>query len=166
MFNRFAFASIALPLFAFALLTGCETARTPGPAGESHQGARAVPVIEQVHGNDPSLDQPVVTLVQDRAALQRLGANALEGMDVNFSEYDVIVFALGEQPTGGYWAHITGVQQVGDVLYVQGLANQPAEDQAVTQALTYPYAVAVIPKTTARIALSDIESVRGESLPE
>ncbi|MEX0653909.1 MAG: protease complex subunit PrcB family protein [Phycisphaeraceae bacterium] len=165
MLNRLAL--LALPLFAVALFAGCETTRTDAPdAGDAYQGARAVPVIQQMHGSDPALDAPRVTLIQDRPALDNLDADSFDELDVNFTEHDVVVFALGEQPTGGYWAHITGVQQVGDVLYVQGIVNQPGEDEAATQALTYPYAVAVIPKTDASIALSDIQEVTGETRPE
>ncbi|MFA9477260.1 protease complex subunit PrcB family protein [Phycisphaerales bacterium AB-hyl4] len=166
MLNRF--ASIGLPLLMLALMVGCggNNDRTDIPGGEAFQGARAVPVVEQVHGNDSALDEPTIRLIQDRNALDELGVEELSNLEVNFSEYDVIVFALGEQPSGGYWAHISGVQQVGEVLYVQGTANQPGEDQAATQALTYPFAAVVIPKTDAATTLSDIDSVRGESRPE
>ncbi|MEX0746089.1 MAG: protease complex subunit PrcB family protein [Phycisphaeraceae bacterium] len=167
MLNRF--ASIGLPLLVLALMIGCESSetRTPRtPAGGSFQGARAVPIIEQVEGNDAALAEPALTLIQDGSELEELGVSDLDSLNVNFSEHDVIVLALGEQPSGGYWAHITGVQQVGDVLYVEGTANQPGDDQAATQALTYPYTAVVIPKTDAATTLSDVESVRGETRPE
>jgi hypothetical protein len=98
--------------------------------------------------------------------LDALGAQELSELEVDLDQYDLVLVALGQQPTGGYWVHITGLQRVGDVIYVEGIANAPADDEAVTQAQTYPYAAAVIPKVNAALALrSSIQSVQSQQPP-
>lgn len=160
-------ASLLLSVLAVALFVGCETNRNQ-PAGPGFEAAEPVAIIDQMHGNDPALDQParVVRLIQDRPGLDRLEADSLAELDVNFSDHDVILVTLGEQPSGGYWAHVTGVQKVGNVLYVEGMVNRPGEDEAATQALTQPYTVVIVPKTGASHALSDLDEVTGETMPE
>ena len=77
----------------------------------------------------------------------------------------MVVLALGERPTSGYWADIQGAQVSGDTLYVQGVANRPAADAMTAQMITYPYAIALIDKTRVRVVRSEIRSVQGEAAP-
>ena len=148
----------ALVLLA-SLLTGCESIPSLPPA-------EPVTILDAQRGDDPALEVGMVKLFKSWDELESMGAVSLAELTVDFAQADVVLFALGVQPTGGYWADITGVQKVGEVLYVQCTVNAPGEDQMVTQAITHPYCVATITKTTATTVLSDPEEVRGKPMPE
>lgn len=150
-----------------AVLSGCGGGGQRGGDRLGDAGptaAEPVEILNQVHGENPALSEMAVRLIKTQDQLAALGVESLEGLAVDYGTQDVVILALGEQPTSGYWADITGVQLVGDVLYVQGIAGAPAEDAMTTQQLTYPYAAAVIPETPATRALSDIESVVGSQM--
>lgn len=65
----------------------------------------------------------------------------------SIGEWDVYVVTLGEQPTGGYAVEVAeagfsaGTAWIVDVRY-----QRPGPGDIVTQALTYPYLVFVVPK--------------------
>ena len=50
----------------------------------------------------------------------------------------------GEKPTGGYSLTIESARLEGDVVTVRLKLEEPPKDAMVTQALTYPYAAAVV----------------------
>ncbi len=128
--------------------------------------AEPVEVLELVRGDNAALSRGGVMLVKDAAALEATGLTTIEGLSPNWDEQDVVILALGEQTTGGFWADIRGIQLVGDTLYVQGVVNRPGDDAATTQAITHPFAAALIRETSATRAQGDYEEVVGESLPE
>ncbi len=55
-----------------------------------------------------------------------------------------LLVTYGEKPTGGYAVEITGVTKTEDRVNVTAQFTEPGEDEVVTQALTYPYDLAVI----------------------
>lgn len=62
-------------------------------------------------------------------------------------EYEGILYLLvtyGEKPTGGYDVEITGIAEEADRLLVTVDFTEPGEDDVVTQALTYPYDLAML----------------------
>ena len=58
-----------------------------------------------------------------------------------------VFISIGERPTGGYQPRVVSAT-LGDsqfvVVYTDG---EPSRDTFVTQALTYPWVVAIVPKT-------------------
>ena len=56
-----------------------------------------------------------------------------------------LVVFLGQKPTGGYVVMIASVWQVGSQLVVHYRVSGPHSDQAVTQVMTSPYAIAIVP---------------------
>jgi hypothetical protein len=168
----------ALTLIAFVSLTGCQPqtdaadgdadgdAASMGVAGTELPDAppQAVSILDGRAGSAAALTQPGTMLISTADQLAELGVDELADLDVAFGSEQVVIVALGEQPTGGYWVRIDGLQQVGDTLYVQGTANRPAPDALVTQALTYPYAAVTIPAVDAELVVPDITSVTGQSL--
>ena len=157
----------ALPLaLAAFLLIGCQNGAAPQQAaGPDRQTAEPVTVIEQILGDDDALTIGGVMLVDRQSQLDELGVTRLDQLNIDFDRHQLVILSLGECPTGGYWGHIDGVQRVGDVLYVQARVNKPGDDQAVTQAITHPFAAAVVERTNARTAYSDPEQVHGEPHP-
>lgn len=142
--------------------TEAPAAVQPTPAAGDLQ---PLPIVQQFTGDDSAFQIPEIFLVQSRQELAALGSLDLINHPVDFAKQSVLILALGQQPTGGYWARITAVQLQGDVLHVQGFANRPSASQATSQALTYPYAAAVIPKVQPQTLRSDIQSVSGQPAP-
>lgn len=151
-------------------LTGCGS--DPEAAGVSQAPrptatvSEPVEVLAATRGDDAALTRGMVRLIDNAEELADLGLDGLTGLDPQFDGQDVVVFALGEQPTGGYWVDITGLQLVSGVLYVQATVNRPGPDEQVTQGVTHPYAAAVIRETGAERALTDPTEVVGQPMPQ
>ncbi len=124
---------------------------------------RAMEIKRRHNGSDQGLKEPTVQLIRSAEQLEALGSSDLAGLGIDFARESLVLLALGEMPTSGFWARITGVQRKGDVLYVQGLANRPHESETVTPSLTYPYEAVVIKRVRAARVRSEIESVFGRS---
>ncbi len=127
----------------------------------SRERNEALPILKHYNGSDPALTYPTVLLINSPEELAELGSTELATHLVDFNNESLLLLALGEKPTTGYWARINGVQRKGEHLYVQGTANRPAEFEPVTQVLTYPYSAVVIKKQYIRKIRSEIESVSG-----
>lgn len=160
MNSRWFLCFVAVWILALGL-PACQSTSSSTPSVAGTFGTQPVPIIAHLTGNDPALKYPSVLLINSQAELARLGAQELSRHPVDFNQHSLVVLALGEKPTGGYWARITAIQKSGTDLFVQGIANRPAKDQPVTQALSYPYAAAIVPKTLAKRIYSEIESVQG-----
>ncbi len=161
MLNRI--VPLILMVSVLFVLVGCES-----PQQIEYQTmdlAEPVPVLHTVIGGHPALTDPGLRLIASQAELDALGIDGLVGRDVNFYNESVVLAALGEMPTAGYWIQITLVQQEGDLLYVYGQANRPSADAMTGQVLTYPYCAVVVPKTTASQLRDAIDSVEGQDPP-
>lgn len=169
--------TVAVVALAGLGLGGCASKQEPAaraPVAKDRTSSRAVArtvaaepveVLQVVRGNNETLKRGGVTLVKDEAGLAKLGLDAIEGLSPNWAEEDVVVLAMGEQTTAGYWADIKGIQLDGDTLFVQGVVNRPGEG-AQADVMTYPYAAAVIAETKATRAQGDYEEVVGQPEPE
>lgn len=140
-------------VLATAMLAACEA--TPSKS----IGGRTVPVsiLQHHQADDPMFKEVSAVLINSHEELDASASLVLADLDVDFSSHSLVVLAAGEQATGGWSATITGVQQRGDALYFQGVIDHPGEDDAVSQALTYPIAVAVIEKVNTSILHPEIE---------
>ena len=83
---------------------------------------------------------PQVLLASSAAALSR--AAGVSVPDAGEGTY--LVAFWGEKPTGGYSVQVRSVQTDGDRVKVHLSLEKPPKEAMVTQALTYPYAVAVV----------------------
>lgn len=144
MMNLFVIACVA----SFAMI-GCKGSGDTccGTCG----GGLAQPVTigERVNGNSAALKTIGALHIETKEQFEALGdANIFPG-DLNFDDIDLVIVALGEQPTGGYSVNIESIQLAGGELAVAGKASSPGPDAVTTQALTYPYSAVVIPNTKA-----------------
>lgn len=64
---------------------------------------------------------------------------------IDFMTYDVIAVFAGEQPTGGYTAAVTGVEDTEDERIVHITITAPGEGCMTTQAITSPYQIVRVP---------------------
>ena len=143
-------------LAALLVLAGCQSDATLS------SNAMGVAILNQMRGNDPALRDPAVKLINSQEELTALASEALSKLTVDFHAQSLLIVALGQKPTGGYWVRIDAVQRQGADLYLQGVANAPGNDQMTTMMLTYPFAAAVIPKQQDVQTLHpEVESVQG-----
>lgn len=163
-----------LPTFAVAALictplwlTGCaggsgdqSNAAESAPAAKIM--AQGVPILGKASGDQLPIQSHGLGIL-DAEAIAGLGleeAFANQGFTLDLSKHSVVLFSLGEQPTGGFSADINGLQLKGQQLYVQATAVAPGPDSVVAQALTNPYcAVAVDKLPSGLTVLSDITSL-------
>lgn len=129
-----------------SVLIGCKgDGDTPG-GGDL---AQPVMIAERVNGNSDALKTIGTLHIETKAQYDALGdANIFPG-DLDFDEYDLIIVALGEQPTAGYAVNIESVQLDEGDLAVTGKATAPGGDAITAQVLTYPYSAVSIPNTSA-----------------
>jgi hypothetical protein len=66
------------------------------------------------------------------------------GQTYSYDDQLYILVTYGLKPTGGYAVEITDVEIAGDRVIVSANFSVPGEDEMVTEALTYPYDLAVI----------------------
>ena len=111
--------------------------------------AQPVVIIESASGTSAALTDLGVMLIKTQAEYDALGEPDIFPGEFDFDQYDLVIVALGQQPSGGYSVDITSIQQAGDKLLVNGTTRRPGEDEFVTTALTYPYDAAMIANTSA-----------------
>ncbi len=149
---------VALLIGPAMTFVGC---KSDGDGDEPTQPAVAlaepVAILQSSTGNSQALANVAgVRLIKTQADYDKLG-DATIAPGINFDEQDLVLASLGQQNTGGYSVSITALQLEGDTLVVVGKAKRPGADDIVTQALTYPYAAAVIANTDAKLIVSAID---------
>ena len=116
------------------LLAGCST----GDGSEEPRDLRVERISSDAPGQGPRHPQAVVA--PSAAALSgEVGANVSDsGSGTYLAAY------WGEKPTGGYSMSVRSARLEGSRVTVRLALREPPRDAILTQALTYPYAVAVI----------------------
>lgn len=116
------------------LLAGCSAA----PGSEEPRDLRVERISSDAPGQGPRHPQAVVA--PSAAALSgEIGANV---PDSGSGTYLAVYW--GEKPTGGYSMSVRSARLEGSRVTVRLALKEPPRDAILTQALTYPYAVAVI----------------------
>ena len=144
------------------VLVGCKSdgggSDRPAPApGTAPALAQPVQMVESANGDSPALKTIGAMLIKTQAQYDALGDADIFPGGLDFTKHDLVIVALGEQPTGGYSIDITSIQRVGDELAISGNATRPGEGDAVTQAITYPYDAVIIPNTDAKTVVPYID---------
>jgi hypothetical protein len=131
-------------------MIGCKSDGEPdGEAEVTAALAQPVIILERVNGSSAALDTIGKMHIETQAQYDALGDENIFPGGVNFDENDLVIVALGEQPTGGYSINIESLQLEGGELAVTGKASAPGPDAVTTQALTYPYSAVLIANTSA-----------------
>jgi hypothetical protein len=75
---------------------------------------------------------------------------------VDFDVHTAVLVSLGTRATGGYSLTVEGARVEGEQLVLDARETAPPEGSILTQALTAPYEIVLVPRTTlpidARIA--------------
>ncbi len=70
--------------------------------------------------------------------------NDFGGQTFVYEEVLYLLVTYGEKPTGGYSVEIADIRENEGKLIVTAYFTEPGEDEMVTQALTYPYDLAML----------------------
>jgi len=113
-----------------------------------------VPFTTLVEGQQSGMEdahQAVVrTAAEWKALWQKHGAGQKMPV-VDFTKSTVIGVFLGSRPTGGYRVAITGIERDGAAMVVTWREEPPAAGLIVTQALTSPFHLVTVERTTADV---------------
>lgn len=155
---------------SLALLAGCSgdgmSQSSSMSDSAAHYGlATPVGILDTVSGEHEVFAAPGLILINDMADIEGYDETPLAGLEVDFAKQSIIVLALGQQPTGGYWASIDAIQLEGDDLVVQARVNQPGPDQMVSQVISHPFAAVVVPKVENVKLHGDFDAVSGQPQP-
>ncbi|NJL30964.1 MAG: hypothetical protein HC898_04675, partial [Phycisphaerales bacterium] len=105
----------------------CESTSTAPKAGVPvNPTTTPVTILRKFSGTDEALKFPAVMIVKSQAELQGINAKSLMDAKVDFAKESLVVVALGDKPTGGYWADITGIQAAGPQLLCWAGPTNPA----------------------------------------
>ena len=98
--------------------------------------------VERISSGAPGQgpDQPRVIIASSATALS--GAAGADVPDSGNGTYLAVYW--GERPTGGYSLAVESARLEGELVTVRLALEKPPRSALVTQALTYPYAVAVV----------------------
>ena len=127
--------------FLLLLAAGC-SGNGSDPSADNHSEAPRDLSVERISSGDAGQrpEQPRVILAPSAAALsEAMGANIPDSGNGTY-----LAAYWGEKPTGGYTLAVESARIEGDRATVRLALKEPPSDAIVTQALTYPYAVAVV----------------------
>jgi hypothetical protein len=129
---------IRLRAIALLLLLAAGCSAGNDPPSEASRDLRVERISSGAPGQGP--EQPRIILAPSAAALsEAIGANVPgSGTGTYLAAY------WGEKPTGGYSLAVEFARLEGDRVTVRLVLKEPPRDAIVTQALTYPYVVAVV----------------------
>ena len=114
-----------------------EPSETTG-ASEAPRDLRVERISSDEPGQGPRRPQTVVA-PSARELSGEIGASVPDSGDGTY-----LAAYWGEKPTGGYSMSVESARLEGDVVTVRLSLKEPPRDAILTQALTYPYAVAVV----------------------
>lgn len=152
---------VATALLFLMIAAGCtagngsgtsDRATTPGTSGETHESSEETReettaqtrelLVEEISSDAPGQgpERPQVILAPSADALSReIGTRVPDS-----GEGTYLAAYWGEKPTGGYSLGVRSATLQGESATVELALEKPSPDAMVTQALTYPYAVAVV----------------------
>jgi hypothetical protein len=120
--------------------TGSSSGKSTDPAPETTSETPGGVEIEQVSSGSGGLSQRQVVVAPSADALSE--ATGVRVPDAGEGTY--LAAFWGEKPTGGYTVEFLGARMEGDRITMELALEEPPPDAMVSQALTQPYAAAVI----------------------
>lgn len=128
-------------LLLVAIVVGCAGTGASDPPPRTSEEPRALRV-EEISSGAPARgpERPRVILAPSADALSReIGARVPDA-----GEGTYLAAYWGEKPTGGYSLAVRSARLRAERATVELALEEPPPEAMVTQALTYPYAVAVV----------------------
>jgi protease stability complex PrcB-like protein len=124
------------------LACGCAADNGREPSADNPSEAPRDLRVERISSGAPGQgpEEPRVITAASASALS--GATGASVPDSGSGTYLAVYW--GERPTGGYSLAVDSARLEGDRVTVRLVLEEPPRGAVVTQALTYPYAVAVV----------------------
>lgn len=138
--------------------------QAPTPRGEparAQQGAQPAQagavqmhaILGQWHGSSYHLEEFSITRLDGSSRWrefwrQRLGRE--EPVEFDEARHRAVYLALGVRPTGGYAVRVVSAHEEDSQLVLEYVESAPAPDRYVTQALTTPWAMVLLPRSGPR----------------
>jgi hypothetical protein len=122
------------------LVAGCS-------AGDGSEPSETTGASEELQVMSISSEEPGQGPQRPRAVVAPSASTLSEAIGANVPESGSGTYLAaywGEKPTGGYTMSVRSARLEGDRVTVRISLKEPPRDAILTQALTYPYAVAVI----------------------
>lgn len=125
---------------------------------------RSHALLGQWHGSLYTMDYEDRVGVIKEASHWRLIWEGMfhEEQPVDFDEdlHHAVYITLGVRPTGGYAVQVVRVYEEGKHVVLEYTEHQPAPNQYVTQALTIPWVVVLLPRT------DHLRVIASETIPQ
>jgi hypothetical protein len=132
-----------------------QTHAAAAPSAEARKppAMRAAAILRRWDGNHCAVMRPAVVAATDASAWRRLWqlmhgnmVDKTPAPDVDFDQQTAVAAFMGTKTTGGFATQIVEVRRDGDALAVVVHETTPQPGQLVTEALTQPYSVVLIPR--------------------
>lgn len=136
---------ISLSILGLFILTSCGT--DPSKSIQSTEKMDDIP-FERVTLDDTPEDV--------KATIEYKNREKATYVLPNDDDYYIVV-SRGEQPTSGYEVEILFVEDWGDSIHVMYKFKDPADDELVSQATTFPFDIVRIKRTNKQILFKIVE---------
>lgn len=121
------------------------------------------PIVDAFQGTQSVVATPLTAIVRDQITWNKLWIDTFGGdvaaPPVDFTRNMAIAVYAGQKPTGGYGVTIATVERLNDRLVVDYRLRSPLPGQVVTQALTAPYAIAIVPTSPLPVIFRNVTPV-------
>lgn len=122
--------------------------------------AWVIPILDGFQGTQSQAVAPQPAVIRDRQVWAKLWADnfgaTMAVPEVDFAQRMAVAVFMGQRPTGGYSVMITSVERIDDRLVVNFRTRSPQPGDVVTQVITSPYAIAIIPASTLPVVFHDL----------
>lgn len=156
---------LVLAAFGFLLIvygdnsqTSLQVASVKGSAGADEE----VTFSEIASGNNSSVKEKVNYLITTDEGLTKLWQmldTSIAKPNVDLDKNNIIVVFSGEKQGGGYSVKVTRIHD-SNVRDVTIESSSPGTNCIVTEAITYPYQVIVVPATTLELTHKDVSVIQ------
>ncbi len=133
------------------------------PTSAMNNNAKNVPYEIVTHGTntkEPFQNRDYRTIANDgdyKALMTLIGTDQIPS--VNFDTNTLLAVFAGTKNTGGYSTEINLVTESADSIQVEVLEKEPSPDCMTTQAVTSPYQIVKIAKTTKPIRFNTTQKI-------
>jgi hypothetical protein len=132
---------------------------------EQTKSGRSHAILGQWHGSSYNGSEFSVAKIYTAVRWRQFWQEYLgREQPVNFDEslHQAVYIELGVRPTGGYRVEVVRVYEEDKHLVLEYSGREPAPDQYVTQALTTPWVMVLLPRTELRVVTRKAPVTRPE----
>lgn len=142
---------VSVLIAMIVLLAASFAARAAEP--EQTKAGRSHAILGQWHGSSYSGSEFGVVKIYTANHWRQFWQYLHREHPVDFDEsrHQAVYIELGVRPTGGYAVEVVRVYEEDKHLVLEYSEHQPAPDQYVTQALTSPWVMVLLPRTDLRV---------------